>query len=30
MDVENEQCNCEGDDAIAERFNSTLGHRVPS
>jgi len=27
VDIENEQRNCEGDDTIAERFNSTLGHR---
>src|ERR1700722_2374377 len=29
VDVENEQRNSEGDDTIAERFSSTLGHRRP-
>src|ERR1700722_14449777 len=26
VDVENEQGNCEGDDTVAERFDSALGH----
>ena len=28
VDVENEQGNCEGDDTVAERFDSVLGHRA--
>ena len=26
VNVENEQRNCEGDDTVAERFDSALGH----
>src|SRR5260370_13733313 len=28
VDVENEQSNCKGDDTVAERFDSALGHRA--
>src|SRR5580700_11139164 len=28
VDIENEQGNCEGDDTVAERFDSALGHRA--
>jgi hypothetical protein len=28
VNVENEQSNCEGDDTVAERFDSALGHRA--
>jgi hypothetical protein len=31
VDVENEQGDCEGDDTVAERFDSALGHgAIPS
>jgi hypothetical protein len=29
VDVENEQGDSEGDNTVAERFNSTLGHLGP-